>query len=1156
MRKIIKRDGRIVNFNDNKITIAIKKAAQDAKVALSDDELDDLTDKVVSHLEAEFDFKDKKPGVEDIQDMVEKTLTENNMYEVVRAYIIYREDRARKREMKSDLMKTYNELTFGASKDVDLKRENGNINGETAMGKMLRYGSEGAKQFSHLYLMDEDISKAHKRGDIHIHDLDFMSTGTLTCCQIDLDHLFEKGFNTGEGFIRTPNSIQSYASLACIVIQANQNDQHGGQSIPLYDYYLAPGVAKTFIKNFCDIVEIKYDLDMSEVKEKMRDFMQNNGRRIINEKGKEFTKEITSNLNIDFDKCWHKAYMKTNKDTYQSQEAVVHNLNTLHSRAGSQVPFSSINFGTDISEEGRMVSLNLLYATEAGLGNGETPIFPISILKVKEGVNYNPGDPNYDIFKESIKCSAKRLFPNFVFIDAPHNIQYYKPGHPETEAVAMGCVDGKEVISYKIDGNLYVEGFERAWNRISKIGNVETFGVSEYVNTENLNVLIMDSFSGGFIKVKKFIKNPNMNNWKQIKLSNGRNLLATSDHPLPTLERGRTAVIDIEVGDHIPVVSAVKYDMNANNEFDIDMAWLLGVLICDSSYDSSVCISLGLDETDIIEKINKVAKENGFYTVVKEQNRGEKGHYYDVFIRSNGVLKDFITKLENLFGGKQKEFRSIPKEVFSASHEVKCAFIAGMIDADGYIQKHFDDRAHNTYRGQLGSTNKELAIQQMQLIQSIGCNAKIFLNKYNSQEDKYRYKVEFEFCDFDKYMVSSKKKETIQSCEKAAKINISEYAEVISIEDVVNESCSYDVETESDRFDVSGIYSHNCRTRVMGNTYNPDHEVVVGRGNLSFTSINLPRLGIRAKGDINKFYKLLDEKLDLVHRQLLQRMKIQGSFRVKNFPFLMGQGLWLGSEKLNPEDTLEEVVKEGTLSIGFIGLAETLVALIGHHHGESEEAQKLGLEIIKHMRDYTDKLSEETKLNWSLLATPAEGLSGRFVKMDRKRFGVIPGVTDKDWYTNSSHVPVEFEISAADKIRIEAPYHALENAGHIAYIEMDGDPTQNLDAFEKIVRYMKECGVGYGAINHPVDRDPICGFTGIINDECPLCHRHEFEGIDKKKLDDMGVKCYDYVANENGVIGNGVGFNRLRRITGYLVGTLDRFNDAKYKETMYRKKHL
>lgn len=616
----------------------------------------------------------------------------------------------------------FDSITVLQAKDSDLKRDNANINGDSPMGAMLQYGANTAKEYNLEYLVDPEIAKLHRDGWIHIHDLDFYAW-TTTCTQIELRKLFKNGFNTGHGHLRAPKSIGSYAALAAIAIQSNQNDQHGGQSVVDFDYAMAEGVRYTYQK---------YLREGYAICERLNDLK---------------------------DKGWILDYAmeKTTRDTYQAMEGLVHNLNTMHSRAGAQVPFSSINYGTDTSWEGRLAIEQLLLATEAGLGNGETPIFPIQIFRVKEGVNYNPDDPNYDLFELAMKVSAKRLFPNFAFIDAPFNLQYYKPGHPETEVAYMGC-----------------------------------------------------------------------------------------------------------------------------------------------------------------------------------------------------------------------------------------------------------------------------------------------------------------------------------------------------------------------------------RTRVMGNVYDPSREVAPGRGNLSFTSINLPRLGIESKGDYLTFFKLLDKMLDATMKQLLDRYKIQASRVVRNFPFLMGEGVWMDSDGLSPDDTVGEVLKHGTLSIGFCGLAECLVALNGKHHGEDEFSQELGLRIVGYIRDYCNRKSWELGMNVTCLATPAESLAGRLLRSDRARYGIIKGVTDRDYYTNSFHVPVYYHLPALKKIDIEAPYHALTNAGHISYVELDGDPSKNLAAFERVVRHMKEAGIGYGSINHPVDRDSVCGYNGIINDTCPCCGRSEADGVP---------------------------FERIRRITGYLVGTLDKWNDAKRAEERDRVKH-
>lgn len=756
--QIIKRDGRKLPFNIEKIANAVYKAAQ-AVGGSNYDEAMEIARKVCIMIEEVYGSE--IPTVEQVQDMVEKVLVEEGHAKTAKAFILYRSNRTRSREMNTRLMKVYEDLTFTSAKDSNMKRDNANIDGDTAMGTMLKYGSEGSKQFYEMYVLDPKHANAHNKGDIHIHDLDFL-TLTTTCCQIDIARLFKNGFFTGHGFLREPNSIGSYSALACIAIQSNQNDQHGGQSIPNFDYGLALGVAKTFISEVARISDILFDgKDISPVKEELKSYVADK-EHVLDEEGLAFTENtLCDKLGVSSEDAKHvieKALNATDHATYQAMEALIHNLNTMHSRAGAQVPFSSINYGTDTSPEGRMIIKNVLLANEAGLGNGETPIFPIHIFKVKEGVNYNPTDPNYDLFKLACRVSAKRLFPNFSFIDAPYNLQYYKEGDYNTEVSYMGC-----------------------------------------------------------------------------------------------------------------------------------------------------------------------------------------------------------------------------------------------------------------------------------------------------------------------------------------------------------------------------------RTRVIGNNYDKDRQIVTGRGNLSFTSINLPRLAIESDGNVGLFFEKLDDMMDLVIEQLNARYRIQAQKKVRNFPFLMGQGIWIDSEKLGPDDEVGEVLKHGTLSMGFIGLAECLKALIGVHHGESEEARDLGMEIVTHMRDRMDEESKRTGMNYTLLATPAEGLSGRFVNIDKIKYGVIEGVTDREYYTNSFHVPVHHNISAFEKIKIEAPYHALTNAGHISYIELDGDPLKNVDAFEKIVRCMKESGIGYGSINHPVDRDPVCGYTGIIDDVCPKCGRREDDGKPR--------------------------FERIRRITGYLVGTLDRFNDAKKAEERDRVKH-
>jgi len=753
--EVVKRNGKKVSFDGTKVAMAIKKGFDSTIVDDEEDkkyttkDIQKVYQAVIKRIAKEY-LEVGKIKIEEVQDLIEEQLKKYEYMDVYESFSDYRKRRASARMAFRDdknmakLQKSIEGLGLKTAIEEDAKRENANIDGNSAMGTMLQFGSTISKAFTEAYLMKKKYAEAHDAGDIHIHDMDFVAMGTTTCMQIDLNKLFKNGFSTGHGHLRTPKDIMSYSALAAIAIQSNQNDQHGGQSIPAFDYYMAPGVLKTFKKQYkqavyelLDFTDFISFVNMDKVEKEIEKLTSID---VNIEMFEPYYKESTEVKRI-FEKGYETAYKKTDRLTYQAMEAFIHNLNTMHSRAGAQVPFSSINFGTDTSPEGRMVIKNYLLSVDAGLGKNETPIFPISIFKLKKGVNYEKEDPNYDLFRLACEVSAKRLFPNFSFMDSSFNKPYYK-------------------------------------------------------------------------------------------------------------------------GDY------------------------------------------------------------------------------------------------------------------------------------------------NTEVGYMG-----------------------------------------------------------------------------------------------------------CRTRVIGNVIDDDKAVTPGRGNLSFTSINLPRLGIKhglsrnETADMKGFYEELAELMDLVRDQLIERFEIQCNKRRYNFPFLLGEGIWMDSDKLKNTDRLRKVLKHGTLSIGFIGLAETLKALTGKHHGESEESQKLGLEIVEFMRKRCDEYAKEYNLNFTLLATPAEGLSGRFVNIDRAVYGKIKGVTDKEYYTNSFHVPVHYNISIVNKIKKEGPYHKYTNAGHISYIELDGDTTNNIEAFERIVRTMYENDMGYAAINHPVDRDPVCGYVGVIGDVCPGCGRRSEEGVPIERVNEYKNSC-------------------------------------------------
>lgn len=771
MITIIKRDGKEVPFDKSKIIEAIKAAASAAEQEVSQKFCLSVAEEILKKQ------KTDKMSVDQIQDFVENALMDSHK-EVARKYIIYRQQRDLKRKQGSKMIKTFNEIIDVI--DSDIKNENANINGNTPAGQMMKFGSESSKDYALNYLLNPKYAEAYKSGRIHIHDLDYYPTRTFTCVQMDLDKIFKDGFSTSDGGIREPKTIRAYSSLAAIALQCNQNEQHGGQGIPAFDFFMAKGVKLSFEKTFYKYVKLFAD-NFNGTKETLASILG------PLEMGNEVLKSA-------YPKAYDAALTDVEEDTLQAMEAFIHNMCSMHSRGGGQVVFSSINYGTDTSPEGRLVMHKLLDATEKGLGNGETPIFPIQIFKVKEGVNFSERDyslalsedgienviegnldfenPNFDLFLKACKVSAKRLFPNFLYLDAPFN----------------------------------------------------------------------------------------------------------------------------------------KHD------------------------------------------------------------------------------------------------------------------------------------------------------------------------KWNS-EDPERWRHE--------------------------------------------------------------MASMGCRTRVFDDING--ERTAIGRGNLSFSTANLVRPAIEAVNEainearggfkeniqeeaIKIYMNKVSETIDLIAEQLYDRYLFQKKAKAKQFPFLLGQGVWKTGQELGPDDSVGSAADTGTLSIGFIGLAEALKMLTGKHHGECEKSQELGISIVSMIREICDKHRDEKMLNYSCIATPAEGLAGRFTLIDREEFGEIAGVTDKEYYTNSSHVPVYFPITAHEKIKIEAPYHKLTNAGHILYVEIDGSARKNLRAYIKIVREMFMNEVGYGAINHPVDRCLRCGHESEIDDSCPKC-------------------------GESNLI------DRIRRITGYLVGGLDRWNSFKKAEERDRVKH-
>lgn len=787
---IIKRDGKRENFSPSKITNAISKAFNATGIAHQEELIDEITQRVINH------FENPTIGVEEIQDLVETELMKVQP-EVAKKYIIYRQWRNTERDRKTQIKHIMDGIVAIDKNDVNLS--NANMSSHTPAGQMMTFASEITKDYTYKYLLPKQYAEAHQLGDIHIHDLDYYPTKTTTCIQYDLDDLFERGFHTKNGSIRTPQSIQSYATLATIIFQTNQNEQHGGQAIPAFDFFMAKGVLKSFQKVVVSSISFYFDMKGMEVDEaKLQALVKQHVASIApseDEKKILLAAFADQQINLTADELEHilkKAYSQVRKDTHQAMEGFIHNLNTMHSRGGNQVVFSSINYGTDTSAEGRMVIEELLKATIEGLGTrGEVPVFPIQIFKIKDSVSYSEADykramedfdaamegkvefeaPNFDLFLKACRTTAKALFPNFMFLDTPFN-----------------------------------------------------------------------------------------------------------------------------------------------------------------------------------------------------------------------------------------------------QHE-----------------------------------------------------------KWDASDPK-RYRYE--------------------------------------------------------------LATMGCRTRVFENLNG--EKTSLGRGNLSFTTMNLPRLAIEARikaesmSDCQSqdaierlakeiFISSVHDMAVFIAEQLYTRYQYQRTALARQFPFMMSNNVWKGGGNLNPNDEVGDVLNQGTLGIGFIGGHNAMVALYGQGHGHCQKAWDTLYEAVEEMNHVADEFKQKYHLNYSVLATPAEGLSGRFTRMDRRKYGVIPGVTDRDYYVNSFHVDVKEPITIVEKIKCEAPFHALTRGGHITYVELDGEAQKNVKAIAKIVKVMHDEGIGYGSINHPVDTCHNCGYKGVIYDKCPIC-------------------------NSENIL-------RMRRITGYLTGDLNSWNSAKRAEERDRVKH-
>lgn len=1039
MIKVIKRDGREVDFDKQKITIAVLSALNETREGdYNTAKL--ISDQVCSHIKMDT-------AVEKIQDFVEQILMSNGFYKTSKEYILYRNKRTESREYENGLMKQI----AGLSKETN--RDNANVSHSPA-SKMYQIGSVASKAYYSDYLIPKHLIDKYNEGLFHIHDYDYYDK-TINCLSIPLKRILTnmKDYPFDYGCFKNPKRIESVMSVSAIILQRISNDLFGGTMLPNLDIVVQELVDEKYIE------------------------------------------------------------IPTEKEVENAIQGLLCDLSTMASRAGNQIPFSSITFGLSTGKYGRMVTKHILNEFLKGMGNGETFIFPNLTFKCKEGISFNHDDPNYDLYELAVKASARRMNPTFTFLDT----EAYK-GYDPKEVNIMGCVDKHEVVTYKYNKNLYVESFERMWNRLAEEfevkNQIENDKTNNHLYIDLSNVEIYDT-KHKFVKTYRIIRNLS-NDWYRVKLSNGRVVTCTKDHPFYTENRGVITAGNLLSSDII-TTNPEQYS-EETIDFDADKAWTLGMILCDGCYTSGVSVSIAKNGEDDIEIKYKEMVNKFFNMPVQStiQNRGVRGNYKDLLaLGKAGELKEYLT---DMFEGTQKIKRHIPNDVFSWNKSAKLGFLAGMVDADGYINK-------NTHGGsvvQIGSTNKELALQQMALAQSLGMYAKIYINHYSKDKDKIRYRVEFKPNEeLLEHIVCNKK---VNNFVPSKKDNIHRTSHVTSVEKIDMTDYSYDVTTESGYFEVSGIFSHNCRTFVIGNI---NGELVSeGRGNLFPTTINLPRVallteGINYKKDVESFFHNLDNLLESVKELSLHRLGILSKLRAKDIPYLMENHVYYGIEDLQPEDSIEPALKQGSIAIGYIGIAEAVKCLIGKHHGETEEALDLALKINEHIRNYCDEQIEETGYNWSCYATPAESTINKVFK-DKVDFGIIDGVTDQDFYTNSFHVPVHYPITFAKKIAIEGLFHEYNNGGRITYIELDSPPIHNIEGIIGIHKYMSQSNVCYAGINFPIDECRSCGHSGIFKDVCSSC-------------------------GSSNIL-------KIRRVSGYL-GYTERINPSKAAEIKARVSH-
>ena len=1059
MREVIKKDGRVEPFDINKIYKAVGISATRVNKTLSGEQLNKLKSLVLMELDNRIDQEDIT--VEELHFIVQLAL--NQLDKTI--YIEYRNYKS----YKTKLNMSFDNIYRRSKKLIYMneeEKENANKNSALNSTQKSLLGSIMCKELLNYELM-EDAKEARDIGTIYIHDEDDRIIMSQNCNYFDMRNVLEGGFSMDGVKLKEAADFKTACRhVSNITINAS-SCQYGGFTIDIIDA-LTPFVQKT----------------RDKFTEKYRTWPLD----------EEFKKE-----QVEKD---------TKEEIYESLKNLQYECNLIQN-AQAQTTFLTWGVALWGSEDAKLIAKTIFQIRMEKMGEDKVDfIFP------KLSAAYHEKHNDEELFDLGVRCSAKCLYPDWLSVQAGYLGEVFE--RTGEIIFGMGCLDGKEIITYKIKDQLFVEAFERMWDRLSLIHKVilQPNNIDYYMD---LNEVQIYDTKKGFVDIKRIIKNNDKHNWTRIKFSNGRSLLATDDHPLPIINKGRTYVKDLEIGDEI-TINQNQYSQ-FNEEMNIDMAWLYGFILCDGCYDGQLSVSIAsTGEDDIEQRYKDILLSNcGINTETILWQRGAKGNYKEIRARDYSNSK-LYKEIKNIYGGLQKNNRQIPNHIFSLNREAKLSFLAGMIDADGYI----NSIGNKGSKVQLGSTNKELALQTMALSQSLGYPTKMYLNHYTSKDrNKIRYRIEFSATiELLNYMSCQKKIDKFTREVNIGKINT---ACVTNIENLgFLNKFSYDVMTESDHFEASGVYSHNCRA-YLSPFINPytGKEIYKGRANIGAITILLPELAMKSNKNIDTFFELYDKYFEIAlktHEYFYEKI---GKKKASSNPlFFCEGGCWI---KLDPNDTCEKAVAGFTASFGYIGLHETSLILTGKPlHKNIEFCER----VMKHMSDKVEEAKKRTGHLYALYSTPSEGLADKHRTFLQDKYGYIEGVTDKEWITNSFHVDVRVPINALEKINIESKFFDYAKGGRIVYTEFPH--TENIQALKDIITYGMRKGL-YLGINFENGTCFDCKYQGDFSNTivCPRCGSKNITVIDRV-----------------------CGYLGFRKQKGQ-----DRYNNGKTKETVKRVKH-